>query len=69
MSDVKAFNKWEVTGIKVDDPGLIEYICLEPRIVPRTGGRRYARKQNLRGQTKDQTKNITVPQPTSPKAN
>ena len=37
--NIKAFNKWDSEGIKVDDKGLIEYICLEPRIVPRTGAR------------------------------
>ena len=36
---VLAFNKWSTEGIKVEDPGLERYICLEPRIVPKTGAR------------------------------
>lgn len=37
--NIKAFNKWDVSGIKVQDPGLRNYISLEPRIVPKTGAR------------------------------
>lgn len=36
---IKAFNIWPVEGIKVEDPGLQKYICLEPVIVPKTGAR------------------------------
>ena len=36
---IKAFNKWDVEGIKVDDQGLNDYITIEPKIVPRTGAR------------------------------
>ncbi|HLD05542.1 MAG TPA: 30S ribosomal protein S7 [Candidatus Nanoarchaeia archaeon] len=36
---VLAFNKWDCSAIKVDDPGLQNYITLEPKIVPKTGGR------------------------------
>lgn len=36
---MKIFNKWETEGIKVNDPGLHNYINLEPIIMPRTGGR------------------------------
>lgn len=36
---IKAFDKWDTTGIKIEDPGLIGYITLEPRIVPKTGAR------------------------------
>lgn len=36
---VLAFNRWSIEGIKIDDPGLKDYICLEPRIVPSTGGK------------------------------
>jgi small subunit ribosomal protein S7 len=39
MSDIKAFNRWSTEGIKVDDPGLVDYISLNPRIVPKTGAR------------------------------
>ena len=38
-TDIKVFNRWGVSGIKVDDLGLVDYITLEPRIVPRTGAR------------------------------
>ena len=37
--DIKAFNRWSVEGIKIEDPGLVKYICLEPRVVPKTGGK------------------------------
>ncbi len=41
---VLAFNKWSVDGIKVEDPGLQRYLCIEPRVVPKTGAR-YAGKR------------------------
>ena len=44
MSDVKAFGRWSMDGIKVDDQGLQSYVTLNPRIVPRTGAR-YAQKR------------------------
>ena len=37
--DIKAFNRWSLEGIKVDDHGLQRYITLQPRIVPKTGAR------------------------------
>ena len=36
---IKAFNRWDVSGIKVLDEGLKTVISLEPRIVPKTGAR------------------------------
>lgn len=39
MSDIKIFNRWETGHIKIDDPGLQEYINVRPILVPRTGGR------------------------------
>lgn len=39
MSNIKAFNRWDMDGIKVDDPGLQAYVTLQPRIVPKTGAR------------------------------
>ncbi len=33
------FNRWDIEGVKVIDAGLQAYINLEPRIIPRTGGR------------------------------
>ena len=44
MVQIKAFNKWSADGIKVDDPGLISYITIQPRIVPKTGAR-YAKNR------------------------
>lgn len=39
MSEILAFNKWDCSGLKVDDPGLVDYITIKPVIVPRTGAR------------------------------
>ena len=39
MSDILAFNEWGTDGIVVEDPGLINYITLQPRFVPKTGAR------------------------------
>jgi len=39
MSDVKIFNRWGTEGIAVQDPGLRDYITIEPKMVPRTGGK------------------------------
>ena len=36
---IKAFNRWDTTGIKVKDPGLVDYITLQPRVVPKTGAK------------------------------
>jgi small subunit ribosomal protein S7 len=44
MSEIKAFNKWDVGSIKVEDLGLQNYINLEPRVVPKTGAR-YAKNR------------------------
>lgn len=44
LSQIKVFNRWDVTGIKVEDPGLERYISLEPKIVPKTGAR-YAKNR------------------------
>jgi small subunit ribosomal protein S7 len=38
-TEIKIFNKYSVEGIKVKDPGLVKYICLNPIIIPRTGGK------------------------------
>ncbi len=37
--DIKAFNRWSIEGIQVQDPGLVDYINLKPRLVPKTGGK------------------------------
>ncbi len=39
MAEIKAFNRWSTEGIVVGDEGLKRYITLEPRLVPKTGGR------------------------------
>ena len=39
MSEIKAFNRWSMDGIRVDDLGLQAYVTLQPRIVPKTGAR------------------------------
>lgn len=44
MTNVLAFNRWNVDGIDIKDPGVKPYICLEPVIVPKTGAR-YAGKR------------------------
>jgi len=41
---VLAFNRWSTEDIKVEDQGLQNYICLAPRIVPKSGAR-YAGKR------------------------
>jgi small subunit ribosomal protein S7 len=44
MVDIKAFDRWTVDGIKVEDPGLQPYVSIEPRILPKTGAR-YAKNR------------------------
>ncbi len=44
MTEIKAFNRWSVSGIKVDDMGLQRYITLDSRFVPKTGARYGSRK-------------------------
>jgi len=44
LQQIKVFNRWDVEGIKVDDPGLEAYITLQPKIVPKTGAR-YAKNR------------------------
>jgi small subunit ribosomal protein S7 len=39
MAELKVFNRWETTGIQVQDPGLVRYITLKPVVVPKTGAR------------------------------
>ena len=41
---IKAFNKWGVEGIAVTDPGIVDFITIAPKIVPKTGAR-YAGKK------------------------
>ena len=39
QSTIKIFDRWDTAGIEVSDPGLKQYISLEPVIVPKTGAR------------------------------
>jgi small subunit ribosomal protein S7 len=41
---IKAFNKWDISEVKVQDQGLVRYINLEPKIVPKTGARYVGKK-------------------------
>jgi small subunit ribosomal protein S7 len=36
---VLAFNRWDCSGIKVVDPGLVKYINVTPVVAPKTGAR------------------------------
>jgi len=44
MTQVLAFNRWDCSAIKVQDPGLIRYINVNPVFAPKTGAR-YAGSQ------------------------
>ncbi|MBN2420694.1 30S ribosomal protein S7 [Candidatus Woesearchaeota archaeon] len=44
MTEIKVFNRWETTGVVVSDFGMQSYINLNPRFVPKTGGRNAAQK-------------------------
>ena len=44
MDEIKTFGKWSTAGIKVNDPGLVDFITLRPTLVPRTGAR-YAKQK------------------------
>lgn len=37
--EIKAFNKWSLEGLSVKDPGLVKYLTIKPKIVPRTGAK------------------------------
>ena len=37
--DIKLFNRWDFNNIDIQDPGLKQYICLKPVILPHSGGR------------------------------
>lgn len=42
--DIKVFNRWETTGVVISDFGVQGYINLNPRIMPKTGGKNAAQK-------------------------
>ena len=37
--EIKVFNRWGTKGIMIEDPGLKDYISIEPTLVPKTGAR------------------------------
>ena len=39
MSNIKAFNRWSMDEVKVEDPGLQPFLTIQPKIVPKTGAR------------------------------
>ncbi|MFH1316449.1 MAG: 30S ribosomal protein S7 [Candidatus Woesearchaeota archaeon] len=39
MIEIKTFNRWGTGSIKVMDPGLVDYINIDPKIVPKTGSK------------------------------
>ena len=39
MEGMLAFNRWKTDDITVEDAGLVDYISLQARLVPRTGAR------------------------------
>ncbi|MBI4150368.1 30S ribosomal protein S7 [Candidatus Woesearchaeota archaeon] len=49
-ANIKAFNTWNTEGIAVDDPGIKPYVTIQPRYVPKTGGR-YAGKDFYKSKT------------------
>jgi len=44
MADVKLFNKWSSAGIKINDPGLTNYLNLKQVVLPRSRGRSAAKQ-------------------------
>ena len=50
MTEVKAFNRWDIIGVKVADPGLISYITVAPRFLPKTGAK-YAKAKFHKSKT------------------
>ena len=39
MINFKLYNKWDISGVQVKDPGLKNYITLSPILVPKTNGK------------------------------
>lgn len=39
MAEIKYFNRWTAEKASVSDPGLVNYISLNPKILPKTGAR------------------------------
>ncbi len=47
---IKLFGLWDLSGVRVEDPGLRRYIKLKPQMVPRSGGR-YASEKFYKNET------------------
>ena len=39
MSEIKFFDRWTTEGVAVQDAGLVKYMTLAPRVMPKTGAR------------------------------
>jgi small subunit ribosomal protein S7 len=50
MSEIKCFDRWSCSDLKVVDLGLQKYITIEPKIMPKTGAR-YAGNRFHKSQT------------------
>lgn len=44
MSDIKFFNRWTTDKVVVNDKGLVKYLNVDPRVLPKTGGRHAANR-------------------------
>lgn len=44
IDEIKLFNRWPMSTVKVNDPGLQRYISLEPVVIRKSAGR-YAKQQ------------------------
>ncbi len=42
--ECKLFDKWDISGIEVRDPGLVNVVSLRPVVIPYSGGRHEKRK-------------------------
>ena len=43
----KLFDKWDLDEVKVEDLGLVKYICLDETLVPHTSGRHVKRQSKI----------------------
>ena len=39
MTEFLLFNRWSTKGIEITDPGLRDYICLKPILIPKSSGK------------------------------
>jgi small subunit ribosomal protein S7 len=39
MADLQFFNRWSADGVTVQDVGLIKYMSIQPKMMPKTGAR------------------------------